>query len=137
MSGLRGIYLIAGVTALLAFGAVLGGSAGEVSFVVAVVLMPAALLLLARQGRPMAGAAIAAAVILLTVGGGFGWLLILRGQPPIASEWFALPVALVVQIAIALVPLVVLGVLFARSFDRFRPSKKSLEAIRSLSDADS
>ncbi len=138
MSGFRAAYLIAAVTGLLLLGTVLGGDAGEVTFVAAVVMMPAALLLLVtRQGRPVVGARVAAWGTILVLGSGFGLLLAWRYESPTIFWGFGLPAPLAVQILIALVPLIALGVLFARLFDGFRPSDETLETIRSLSDADS
>lgn len=138
MSGLRGPFLIAAATALLAVGVLLEGGVGEVVLVAAAVLMPAALLMMAAPtGRGNSGARTAAVMITLLLGGGFALLLALRGRPATASWWLGLPLPLAVQIAMALVPLIVLGGLFARMFDGFRPTEESLETIRSLSDADS
>ncbi len=138
MSSLRGPYLVAAATALLAVGMLLEGGVGEVMLVAAAALMPAALLMMAApSGRGNNGARMAAVMTALLLGGGFALLLALRDRPATASWWLGLPLPLAVQIAMALVPLIVLGGLFARTFEDFRPTEESLEAIRSLSDADS
>jgi hypothetical protein len=138
MSGLRGPYLVGAATMLLAIGALLDSGVGEVTFVAATVLMPAALLLMVGSGeRASDGGRLAALVVVVLLGSGFALLLALKGRASTASWWFGLPAPLATQIAMALLPLVILGVVFARRFDRFRPSRDALEKIQALSDVDS
>jgi hypothetical protein len=138
MSGLRGHYLVAAAMVLLAVGGLIDSGLGEAAFVAGTVLLPAALLWMVGAGGPRrrSGRWAALAVVVL-LGSGFALLLAFRGRGSSASWWFDLPAPLAIQIAMALVPLIVLGFLFARRFDRFRPSRDALEKIRSLSDAES
>lgn len=138
MSGLRGPYLVGAAMVLLAIGGLNDSRLGEVAFVAGTVLLPAALLWRAGAGEPgRPGGRWAALAVVVLLGSGFALLLNMESQASSASWWFGLPAPLAIQIAMALLPLIVLGLLFAYRFDRFRPSQDLLEKIRSLSDAES
>jgi hypothetical protein len=138
MSGLRGPYPVAAALVLLAIGALIDSRLGEVAFVAGTVLLPAALLWRVGAGEAgRHGGRWAALAVTGLLGLGFALLMGLEGQASSATWWFGLPAPLAIQIGMALLPLIVLGLLFAHRFDRFRPSRESLETIRSLSDVES
>lgn len=98
--------------------------------------MPAALLLLLASRRragvvPLAGSAVAA----VCVGGGFLVLLAAPDGDPLGRWLGGLPWATGVLVwVIALLPLVVLGVIFGLGWPRWRPPAEAVERLRRLAD---
>jgi len=128
-------HVVAGATALLAIGLWVPGRWSELVFVVAAATLPATMLLLgvARRGRP--GRLLLAALLTAAcLGAGFVALVLLAGSDPLHRWVLGLPLSLAILIyGMTMAPLLILGVLYARDFERFRPRQKDLERIRSLS----
>jgi len=128
--------VVAAATALAILGLLLPGRWGETLFALIAIALPALMLLLGEPRRGRARRLVAAVLVssVLLVGG-FLALLRLAGADPVGVWVLGLPLALAIQIVImTLGPLLVIGVLYALDFERFRPRPRDLERIRSLAD---
>ena len=129
-------HIVAVAATLTVLGLLVPGRWGESLFAVAAISLPALMLLLGepRRGRAhrLIVAALASSALLV---GGFVVLLLVAGDDP-ASVWLlGLPLGLAIQIYIMTFgPLLVIGLLYALDFERFRPRPRDLERIRSLAD---
>ena len=130
--------IVAVVVALAVVGLVVPGRSGEAIFALAAMALPAALLLVGDPGRGSSGRLVAASLAaLVPLVGGMALLMGIAGGDPTRFWLLGLPLGLAIQIwLMTLVPLLVIGLLFALDFDRFRPTAEDVERIRSLADDD-